>query len=320
MKESLNILFLGGAKRVSLAQRLIDAGKLRNMEIAIFSYELTAIVPIASLGKVIIGKRYSDKAVYEDLKRVVIEHDINIILPFIDPFIEVCCVLKGLLPDVFIPVSDIEIVRTMYDKLNSDRWFREKGFMVPQRYSQVTEEDLPVIAKPVQGSASKGIEIISEIKQWQWFCDHKQGEYLIQSYVADNNEYTVDCYVSQKREIVSVVPRIRMETFGGEVTVSKTILDEEIRQCSCNILKAGAFFGPVTIQFIRDKQRGQLYVMEINPRYGGGVIASIAAGANTLEVLLDEARHISVKEITHWQPETVMTRYLKEVIFYADNY
>lgn len=305
---------------MAFAQRLIDAGKRKGVEIGIYSYELSEIVPIASLGEVVIGKKYSDKTVYEDLERVVRKYEIRIILPFIDPFIEVCSILKGMLPDVFIPVSGVEIVRIMYDKLEADEWFRNNDFMVPERYNAATGKKFPMIAKPGQGSASKGIEVLWDEEQWEKFDKHRQGSYLIQEYIVDSEEYTVDCYVSQGHEIISVVPRIRVETLGGEAIISKTICDEELIRCSLDILKTGCFLGPITIQFIRDKRNNQLYVMEINPRYGGGVIASIAAGANTLEILLDEALGIPVKKIDSWLPETIMTRYLKEVIFYANNH
>ena len=56
MKENINILFLGGAKRVSLAEKFIQEGKELNKNITIFSYELDDNVPISFVGKIIIGR------------------------------------------------------------------------------------------------------------------------------------------------------------------------------------------------------------------------------------------------------------------------
>ena len=73
----INILFLGGAKRVSLAEHFQISGKKMGFNVNIFSYELQKECPIAAVGKVIIGKRWKDKALAEDMKNVVSKNHIN---------------------------------------------------------------------------------------------------------------------------------------------------------------------------------------------------------------------------------------------------
>ena len=55
MKRQANILMLGGAKRVSLARLLIEAGKRMGIEVNIFSSEIIKEVPIACVGTVVEG-------------------------------------------------------------------------------------------------------------------------------------------------------------------------------------------------------------------------------------------------------------------------
>ena len=71
--DILNILFLGGAKRVSFGRKLIAAAESRGIKLRIFSYELDPRVPIALIGDVIIGKKWNDEHVLEDLHKVVAE-------------------------------------------------------------------------------------------------------------------------------------------------------------------------------------------------------------------------------------------------------
>ena len=59
-------------------------------------------------------------------------------------------------------------------------------------------------------------------------------------------------------------------------------------------------------------------MMEINPRCGGGVIASIEAGSKSLEMLLDEFEGKEIIEQNDWKENILMTRYMQEVI-YANN-
>ena len=47
IKRNINILMLGGAKRVAMAEQLMRAGKQLGVNVSIFSHELDAQEPIA---------------------------------------------------------------------------------------------------------------------------------------------------------------------------------------------------------------------------------------------------------------------------------
>lgn len=348
MNKAVNILFLGGAKRVSLAERLIEAGRERGEHVRIYSYELTREVPIACVGEVIIGRKWKESTLYDHLSAVIREKEIQIILPFVDPAIEVASRLKELHPTLFVPCSPMETCWAMFDKQLSNDWFVRHHIPVPVSYSVPSSDPVPsshsvssshqsaealhfpVILKPRTGSASKGIKIVQRADQWEEVLTPDASrtsdthltldDYLIQEYIVLNEEYTVDCYVSQAGTVMSIVPRIRLETAGGEVMNTRTVRDAVLIELSNRILATGAFRGPVTIQFIRDLKNGATYVMEINPRLGGGVIASIAAGADIPAFLLAECGGEALQPVDDWKENTLMTRYFKEVLFYADNH
>ena len=168
------------------------------------------------------------------------------------------------------------------------------------------------------GTASKGILIIANAEQWDKL--QNKDDYVIQQYIADREEYTVDCYVTTSGKIISIVPRLRIQTAGGEVMNSETRRDKNLIDISEQVLKSGDFKGPVTIQFLRDKKTGATYIMEINPRLGGGVITSIEAGADITEFILRNYLGEELEPCDSWKDRTLMTRYFKEVIFYADNH
>lgn len=314
----INILFLGGAKRVSLAEHFIAAGERLNCKIGIFSYELDEKCPIASVGTVIKGKKWRDADLMKDLAHVIQENSINIVLPSVDPAIGVASRLRSFVDKkVFIPISDVSICDTMFDKKLSEKWFIDNQIPIPESYSCDDELIYPVFIKPRNGSASKGLEIIRNKEEWVKVSNHDN--YVIQRYIQNKKEFTVDCYVAQSGEIISVVPRERLAVAGGEVMSSKTLHDEPIEQAARYVLSKGTFRGPVNIQFIKDMDNGKAYVMEINPRFGGGVITSIEAGADTPSYVLKEFLGQELTVCQDWKPETLMTRYFKEVIFYADN-
>lgn len=315
--DKVNVLFLGGAKRVSLAEHLIKAGKSLGLDVAIFSYELDERVPLAAVGTILKGKKWNDVDLFSDLHNQINKNDISVVLPFVDPAIEVAEMLKAGNDKLFVPTCGKDICHIMFDKVLSERWFVEKGLPIPPSYSKDDKLSFPVIVKPRRGSASKGILVIDNTEQWDKL--HHKEDYVIQQYIADREEYTVDCYVTTSGKIISIVPRLRIQTAGGEVMNSETRRDKDLIDISERVLKSGDFKGPVTIQFLRDKKTDATYIMEINPRLGGGVITSIEAGADITEFILRNYLGEELEPCDSWKDRTLMTRYLKEVIFYADN-
>lgn len=306
-------MMLGGARRVSMAQLLKESGQRMGLEVSIISYELMEQVPISLEAKVIVGLRWSDPKVVADIVRVARQHEVSVILPFVDGAIEIASKCRPHLPEVFIPVSDFELCRRMFDKTEAAKAFEEKQIPIPQTYGVVNAE-MPAIAKPRHGSASRGIKIFHNIDDLMQLTDIH--DYLIQEYIEDKEEYTVDCYVDRQGETLTVVPRCRLEVMGGEVTRTITCRNAELDRMSRHILKAFDFRGPVTLQFLHDLSSDRYLLMEINPRLGGGVVCSIYAGAPFCDYILGESLGEKQKPCTNWSYNTLMARYQKEAIFY----
>lgn len=318
IKRRLNVLMLGGAKRVSLAEQLIRAGKELGVEVKILSHELADTEPIASVGEIIIGSKYSGKDIDDEIDHVIKSHSIDIVLPFIDPGVEVASRCKERNPDVFAPVSSEELAHAMFDKAIAAQWFERAEIPIPRTYT-ATDIQYPAILKPRTGSASKGIVVVNnadELGRAPLALD----EYFIQEYIADRDEYTIDCYVgTQDSEVKCAVPRIRLATAGGEVVRTETRRIPALMSMAENVLTTLGFCGAVTLQFIHDKHNGRFLLMEVNPRLGGGVICSILAGADIAKMIIEECEGYNANPCRTWRDGALMTRYFKEVMFFKDN-
>ena len=311
--KKINIMMLGGARRVSMAELFKRSGERIGREVNIISYELLEQVPIALVGKVVVGLRWSDPNVVADIVKVAKEYEIDIILPFVDGAIEIASKVRQHLPGVFVPVGDFEVNRTMFDKVEAAKAFEKAGLPIPRTYSAINAK-MPAIAKPRKGSASRGIKIfhtLDELMQLEGLSD-----YLVQEYIENRDEYTVDCYVSQAGEILTVVPRVRLEVMGGEVTRTITCRNQTLDRLSRQVIETFSLRGPVTLQFLHDLDRNRYLLMEVNPRLGGGVVCSIYAGAPITDYIIDESRGITLKACDDWAYNTMMARYQKEAIFY----
>ena len=311
--KKINIMMLGGARRVSMAELFKRSGERIGREVSIISYELLEQVPIALVGKVIVGLRWSDPNVVADIVKVAREYEIDIILPFVDGAIEIASKVKQHLPGVFVPVGDFEVNRTMFDKVAAAKAFEQAGLPIPKTYSAINAK-MPAIAKPRKGSASRGIKIVHTLDELMQL--ENLSDYLVQEYIENRDEYTVDCYISQKGEILTVVPRVRLEVMGGEVTRTITCRNATLDRLSRQVIETFGLKGPVTLQFIHDLDRNRYLLMEVNPRLGGGVVCSIYAGAPITDYIVDESRGITLQPCDDWAYNTLMARYQKEAIFY----
>jgi carbamoyl-phosphate synthase large subunit len=144
-------------------------------------------------------------------------------------------------------------------------------------------------------------------------------DYLVQLFI-DADEYSVDGYVDMKGTIIALVPRRRLEVQGGEATKSITVREPGVIRLCEKILGTGLLRGPVTLQFLKEKDSGKLFLMEINPRLGGGVLTSIAAGADMAGYLFNDFLQIPNTPENHWKEHVVMTRAFREFYFYANNH
>lgn len=313
MINDINILMLGGAKRVSVATKIALMAYRMELRANLFSWELSPVLPIASVAEIVPGARWSDPDILEKLHKVVTEKKIDIIIPFVDGAIGVTAAYIEKYGNVRAPLGSYDSVNAMFDKCIAACRFEEAGLPIPDTYS-ADNHRFPMIAKPRCGSASSGILIIHNEEEFNKIRN-SCSDYLLQQYIPDAEEITVDCYRSREGEIIAVVPRIRLEVLAGEVTRTRTIRDNEIDAVCRKALEALDLKGAVTIQFLRDRKDSRLKLMEINPRLGGGVVCSIHAGANFPEFILSDAIGLKMEPCTNWRENVEIVRYMQEVVF-----
>lgn len=313
----LGVLFLGGAKRVAMARMFRKAADVRGLECDIYGYELSRRCALAcEATEIFEGLRWSDDAVYADLDRVVCEKDIDIVVPFVDGAVGVAAEYtrhRATLP-VFSPTGDRAVSELMFDKVESAAFFESKHLPIPATY-HYSDSVGKLIAKPRRGSASKGIVLIDSEDDLSRLDD---SEYLIQERIDRREEITVDCYVGVRSGlVVAVSPRVRRDVAGGEVVDTITIEDRTAVELVKRTLDVAGLRGAVTVQLIRDLDNGRLMIMEINPRLGGGAVASVHAGVDLPGLIVDDCLKAELA-MQHPVAGVETLRYLDDVVFYPD--
>ena len=312
MKNGLNILFLGGAKRVSLAERFLKVGQISETNIQVFSYEIYKKVPFCSVGEVILGKDWSDSTIYDDLNRIVIEKNISIILACVDPATVILARFNEMhLKNKFVS-SSVDTCKIFLDK----KIMYEQCIIEGIRTIPLSINQYPMFIKPRKGSASKGTYVLNNSKDLEYISTRIDNNiYIYQRYI-DGIEYTVDAYVSKEGKFIGAVPRIRVNVTDGESTTARIVFDSEIIHQTELILSKFDLKGPLTLQFIR--KGDDLYFLELNPRFGGGVIASIEAGFNIPKIMIQDFMGKKIKPPKRIK-KLIMTRCHREVFHAIDN-
>lgn len=309
--ERLNLLFLGGAKRVGMARLFVKAGAERGLEVSVFGYELDRRVPLALVGEVVEGLRWSDPGLFDHLHEVVGRHEIDIIVPFVDPAVEIAAAYAARYGDVYAAAGGAALARVMFDKVEADRLFRRLGIDVPPGVHDGA--CFPLIAKPRNGSASRGIVVLRDAGELAAL--ESPGDYLIQQYVEGATEYSVDCFVDAAGRMCGAVPRRRVEVIGGEVSVSRTERIQALTDIVGEIVAKTGLRGPLTLQFLREPASGRFLLMEINPRLGGGAVCSVHAGLPLPGWIIDEALGMVCTPVDNWVDGAMMTRCFEEAVF-----
>ncbi len=312
--NTLNFLFLGGAKRVAMGNMILKACKERGINATITGYELDRYVPLAKIGTVTEGLRWSDPGIFEDIDATVDRLGINVVIPFVDPAVGIAAeYVRRTGNAVFAPVGERTSVEHMFDKIAAAEIFERAGLPIPATY-RAGDPCLRLIAKPRFGSASNGIIIINSLQKLYEVQSHAD-KYLIQERIDNREELTVDCYVGvHSGRILAISPRKRLEISGGEAIRTITVADKEAEALTRRTLAATGLRGAVTVQLIRNLDDGRLMVMEVNPRLGGGAVCSVHAGADIPGLIVDDALGSECHEQTP-RPGVLTARYLEDTVF-----
>lgn len=315
--NKLTFLFLGGSKRVGMARLFQKAASDSGYKVEIAGYELDCACPLSAIAtNMVEGLRWSDPEVLAHIDNTVTSLGIDVIIPFVDGAVSIAAEYVARYPHrkVFAPVSERELADKMFDKVAAAALFEQKDLPIPATY-RLGDPCLRLIAKPRFGSASKGIVEIDSLQKLYEF-QGREDRYLIQERIDNREEITVDCYAEVRTgRIVGVSPRIRLETAGGEAVRTVTVDSPQAVGLAQRAIERIGLRGAITVQIIHDLDNDRYMIMEINPRLGGGAVASVYAGFNLPSAIIQDALGKAPIEAGKTEAGVLTTRYLDDVVF-----
>lgn len=257
--------------------------------------------------------RCLDERFIPSLYKICKEYEIDAIVPTIDTELPVLAAHRAELEKsgAVLWLSSRETVEITSDKRLSNRWLRSHGFPTVAQYhphdalSELRESDGPFIVKPPLGSASVGVRRINTLFELESFSNR---EVVVES-IAPGVEYTIHVWAGSDGKALCAVPCRRLEVRAGEVSKGRTEKHKGLMRLAQDIVEAlPGCKGALNVQIFLDKS-GEMNVIEINPRFGGGYPLVDRAGATFARWIVDREGGLNKEYFDDWTDGLTMLRY-----------
>ncbi len=203
-----------------------------------------------------------------------------------------------------------------------DKWrFAERtsqaGVPVPKTaLGAVGDVPGPWVVKPRFGRGSRDVYLVETEQDAAWALGRVH-EPLVQTRLT-GREFTVDTLSGRDGQLLAAVPRWRVETKAGVSTKGVTFASERLRDVIDHLLATMGMSGPANVQGFFD-HTGAISIIEVNPRFSGGLPLSLAAGAELVEEYVRGISGLPVRlERLSARAGVRMTRYFAEIFDHLD--
>jgi len=322
MSERFNVLLSSAGRRVALLEifrRTLGELGLTGKVFAADASRLSSAFHSADRGFLV--PRCDSPEFVPAILDICASTGVRLVVPTIDPELPVYARHRDRFAEagVTVAISSPEVVRLCEDKQLTHSWLSSNGFpTVPQ----TTAEEImatpncwpfPTIVKPRKGSASIGVAVVHD--RTELLMATGGAEFVVQT-IAPGIEFTVDILADRTGRCLCAVPRKRIEVRSGESSKGVTARSDAIEAVAHRVCERlpGAY-GPLTAQVFLDPSSGELNVIELNARFGGGYPLSWEAGARHPLWLIEEIiGRPSTADAGVWRDGVVMLRY-DEAVF-----
>ncbi|WP_077623769.1 ATP-grasp domain-containing protein [Sediminibacillus massiliensis] len=302
----MNILITTGARRIDFIEffknALKEAGISGNIVVVDSDYNAPSLQ--AADYAYVVPKQADDDYI-DELLKVCKEREVDVLVPLNDLEAPKIAASKQLFTDKGITVlaPDQDIVDKVRDKGKYTQLLGPFGLKTPKTYFTVEETekaiknnevDFPFIVKPRNGSGSIAMEIVHNLDQLNsayklavqrleesvldTVTDKNSEDNVLIQEVIEGEKYSLDVVNDQNGNYLTSFARKQLAMRGGDIDKTITSNNEDILSLGRKLGENLKHEGYLNTDVFYDGK--EYYVIDINPRFGGGYAFSHAAGAN----------------------------------------
>lgn len=202
---------------------------------------------------------------------------------------------------VTLVVSSDEVINICFDKYRTAQYIESLGLNTPKTFISYPEAlsaidkgelSFPLVLKPRWGSGSIGIEFVEDkeemdivyrlllknVKKSILSKASVGDEFILIQEKIDGPEYGLDVMNDLQGNHIAVSVKLKLAMRAGETDKAVTVDNAEIRGIGSCLGKSLKHIGNLDCDIL--ERDGQYYVLELNPRFGGGYPFSQEAGVN----------------------------------------
>ncbi len=269
---------------------------------------------------------------FENLFLVAKANNIDIIISLNDLELPILAENKQKLGSVGITaiISDPAVIETCFDKLKTNSFAKKLGLRVPETYQNIEHlhrylvdgsVTFPLVLKPRWGSASAGIEFVHDEEELHLayaLLQHQNGlkkdvpghgnsaPPMIQEKMV-GDEYGLDIINDLDGNHVAVIVKKKIEMRAGETDKAVTVQNPELAHIGSRIGNELKHIGNLDCDFF--EVVGEYYLLEMNPRFGGGYPFSHEAGVNLPKAIISWVKgEDAPSDCFNYRPDVVFAK------------
>ena len=300
----LNILFTCAGRRNYLINYFKEALDGEGLVLAADKSVSAPALVDADLG--VKMESVDDPSYIPELKSMIEDHKIAAVISLNDFELPILAAHKKELEALGtqVVVSSPEVIDITFDKWKTHQFLLENDLHSPKSYigydelkSAISsgEIDFPIVLKPRWGSASVGIfyahsekelDLAYQLQQEQLKNNSTNGvnfgEAIIFQERLEGIEYGIDVLNDFKGQYIASFAREKLSMRSGETDKAVSVISDELEMIGAKLGRTLEHIGNMDCDVF--KCGNKYYVLELNPRFGGGYPFSHEAGVNTAAI------------------------------------
>lgn len=292
MSSPLNVLILSCGSRNKIVQYFKRELEGKGQ---VFATDCSKLAPaLYDADDYFIVPKMSEDGYLDVVLNICKENKISAVFSLIDPELSLLAKYKEKFLEIGTTpvISDHDAVELSFDKYEFYKFLQKNKIKTMKSYvdKEMFYRDLqkgiiqfPVFVKPVRGSASIDISKVTKKEEIEFLFKHNSN-LMIQEFI-DGIEYGADVYIDMiSGELVSIFVKEKIKMRAGETDKSVSIIDEKIFEMIEKLTKKVNYKGIIDIDIF--KVEDELYLSEVNPRFGGGYPHAYECGINIPKMII----------------------------------
>lgn len=283
----MNILVTNIGRRVYFLNFLLDIKKKSN-KINIHLADNSKFAPTLNYTKIKKHKipLVSDgkKKYLSSIKKIVIDNNIDLIIPLTNYDLEIFAAAKKNFKKLNckILISSLKFIRICLDKNKTFNFCYKHNIKSPKCYNKfkdIKKIKKVFIKKDRFGNSSNGLQKINIIEN-----HHFKNKNIIQDYIK-GQELHFDILNDFNGNYISSCVKKKISMRAGETDKAQIIYQKKLENLCIKISRCANHVGNLDCDAIMNK-RGDVYLLDFNPRFGGGYAFTHLAGMNFLKKII----------------------------------